>query len=185
MKIKWALNELRRQDNEPHRLTGTVDLESSLIERSEDILGASPIEIDGWIIVEGENMFIVDAMVSAGLTVPSTRSLKPVDIKCEAKLQETYLAPGFIPESKESLADDIVIELESHELDLQKSIEDSIILAIPSKVLSNEEASDNKLPKGNDWEVMTEESHKTSNQNRSEEDSPFAALKDLFPEDEK
>lgn len=183
MKIKWALNELRRNDNEPFRLQGEVDLEASLIERSNDIIKASPIQIDGWIIVEGDDTFIVDARLHTQLTVPSTRSLQPVDIQCDAKLSETYLAPGIIPESTESFADELLIELDLQELDLTKSIEDSIILAIPSKVLSDEESSDDNLPQGNDWEVMTEEIHKTASQKQSEEDSPFAALKDLFPED--
>lgn len=183
MKIKWALNELHRQDNEPFRLSGSVDLESSLTERSDEILKADPIEIDGWIIVEGESTYFVDANLSAKLTVPSTRSLEPVDIECEAKLQETYLAPGFVPESTESLEDDIVVELDSNELDLQKSIEDCIILAIPSKVLTASEAQSDDLPKGNDWEVLTEDAHRKAVNKQAAEDSPFAALKDLFPED--
>lgn len=183
MKIKWALNELQRQDNEPVRLLGEVDLESSLKERSDRILSASPTRIDGWIIVEGEDMFIVDAKLTTTLTVPSTRSLEPVDIECSAKLQETYLAPGYIPEAKESQTEDIVIELDEQELDIQKPIEDSTILAIPSRVLTEKEASDKDLPKGNNWEVVTEDGYEESGSMKSEEDSPFSVLKDLFPED--
>lgn len=37
MKIKWALNELRKRDNESIRLLGEVDLESSLKKRSDRI----------------------------------------------------------------------------------------------------------------------------------------------------
>lgn len=183
MKIKWALNELRKQDNEPIRLLGEVDLESSLKKRSDRISSASPTHIDGWIIVEGEDMFIVDATLTTTLTVPSTRSLEPVDIKCNAKLQETYLAPDYIPEDKESQTDDIVIELETQELDIKKPIEDSVLLAIPSRVLTDAEASDEDLPKGNDWEVMTEDHYQESGTMLSEENSPFSVLKDLFPED--
>ena len=184
MKIKWALNELRKQDNEPTRIQGQIDLESSLTKRSKSILAAGPVTIDGWIITEGEDAFIVDCNLRVALTVPSTRSLTPVDIDCRARLQETYLAPGREASQEDLDQDELVIQLDSQELDLQKPIEDSIILAIPTKVLTEEEEEKGIFPKGDDWEVMTEEGLKQQRKDQAQEDSPFAALKDLFPDED-
>jgi uncharacterized protein len=186
MKIKWALNELKKYSEEPLQISGQVDLEQHLQKRDEQILAASPIQLDGVLAVEELNEYLVDLHLHVTLTLPSSRSLTPVEVELSIPFSETYLAPGHLPDPEKYGEDEIVIELESEVLDLQKPLEDSILTAIPSQVLTEEEQQSNLMPSGNEWEVISEEDHHAglSKGKSSEEDSPFAALKDLFPEED-
>lgn len=186
MKIKWTLNELKKYKEEPLQLSGQVVLEKALQIRDENILAASPVQIEGWLVVENSHEYLVDLQLKSMLTLPSSRSLKPVDVEITILFSETYVAPGHIPDPDKYQEDEILIELESEVLELQKSIEDSILTSIPTQVFTEEELKKNDMPSGNDWEVVSEDSHYDDSKrgNSNEEDSPFAALKDLFSDEE-
>lgn len=185
MKIKWPLNELKKYSEEPLPLSGQVGLEKSLQEREEEILAASPLSIEGILVVEDSGEYLVDLQLNIELTLPSSRSLTPVDVELSIPFSETYLAPGHVPEEDKYMEDEIVIELEKEQLDLQKPLEDSVLAAIPTQVFTQEERENNVMPSGKEWEVISEEEHYAEKDKEpNEEDSPFAALKDLFPEEE-
>lgn len=182
MKIKWALNELRAKLHEAIKVEGDLpELIPSIKTRSDRIIDVSSIHIDGWLIVDSEDEFTVDATLTVEMTLPSTRSLEPVDITCNVLLSETYLSPGaeLVGDSQ---IKDMSIELDRDILDLQKPIEDSILVSLPTKVLTQEERESHVFPQGENWEVLEEGNKKaTSSMN---EDSPFSALKDLFPQED-
>lgn len=183
MKIKWSLNELRAKEEKAFKFSGEVDLESNLKDRDNQILKASNVEIEGWMIVESDDVFHVDAKLSLALTMPSTRSLKPVDVKLNVPFQETYLAPEAVIDAEESDTNDIIIELDSEVLDLSKPFEDSILTSLPTQVFTKEEREKDVMPEGKNWKVISEEDYESGEGRESnEEDSPFAALKDLFSE---
>lgn len=186
MKIKWALNELKKYSDEPLQLSGQVDLEEALQSRDNQVLAATPIQVNGILVVENQSEYLVDLQLTVGLTLPSSRSLDPVDVSLEIPFSETYLAPGHVPDPEKYTEEEIVIELESEVLDLQKPLEDSILAALPTQVLTKEEREKNIMPSGNEWEVISEEDHYAgaNKEGSNEENSPFAALKDLFPEDD-
>lgn len=180
MKIKWALNELRAKLHEAIKLEGDLsELISSIKDRSDRILDIADIHINGWLIVDSEDEFTVDATLTVEMTLPSTRSLEPVDITYEVALSETYISPGANVVG-DSQAEDMSIELNRDILDLQKPIEDSILISLPTKVLTQDERESHIFPQGDNWQVLEEGNEKaTSSMN---EDSPFSALRDLFPE---
>lgn len=184
MKIKWALNELRAHIHEPIKLEGSLDqLTDNLLKRSNDILDISSIHIDGWLIVDSKDEFTVDAELSLKLILPSTRSLEPVDVAYNVRLSETYLSPNFIPEEDIDYAEEVFIQLEKDILNLQKPIEDSILVSLPTKVLTQQERELDEFPQGDNWQVVSEDD-RTHLSLSSEEDSPFSALKELFPNED-
>lgn len=185
MKLKWALNELTAKSDEAFKIEGQHDLKNDLVNRSDDILAASPVEVEGWIIVESEDEIHVDGNLSVDLTMPSTRSLEPVDVKLNVKFQETYVTSDYTVDEEKYDSNDIIIQLEENYLDLTKPFSDSIILALPSQVLTKEERENNLMPEGNDWKVISEDAAATEGSEPNEEDSPFAVLKDLFEDENK
>ncbi|WP_018659467.1 YceD family protein [Allofustis seminis] len=183
MKLKWALTELRKQPNEPFIISGEADLKKDLMKRNKDIIDVSPIKISGSIVPENMDQFLVTATLQLTLVLPSTRSLTPTRVPLELPFTELYISPDRPAEEAEQ---DLVFHLEKHSIDLQKPIEDTILTALPLKVLTEEERKSEDLPSGNDWKMLSEEDYQ---QKRHEpvlsergSASPFAVLKDLFPE---
>ena len=53
-------------------------------------------------------------------------------------------------------------------MDLEASIIDNLLLAIPLQVLSEEERQNDDLPSGNDWQVISEDEYLSQKQAESE-----------------
>ncbi len=182
MKLKWSLVELAKYRNEPLVLDGKVDLTNSLKKRKKDLLDATPITITGFVRSESNNRFLVDVTLDVLLTLPSSRSLKPVDFNLTVPLTELYLAPNYSHDSTDDDLDNkIVISLEQDILDLKKPIEDTILAAIPMKILSEEEIESDERPSGEDWGLTLEDEmlSNSSEETGIPENNPFGVLKDL------
>jgi len=162
-------------------LDDQVDLTSSLKKRRDDLMDASPVNVQGAITAEANKRYFVDLTLDMTLTLPSSRSLEPVELDLTVPFSEVYLAPEAGQPAAEDLEDEVVFSLEQAILDLQKPIEDTILASIPMKILSEEEQNSSDLPNGKDWELKLEGDSETSNSDESEmpENSPFAVLKDL------
>jgi len=190
MKLKWSLAELHKQPAGILMLDEKVDMTDSLKKRDTELMDVSLIDIQGTISIEAYSRYFVDLTLNVILTLPSSRSLKPVKLDLTIPFSEVYLAPEAGQTAVETLEDEVVFSLEQDILDLQKPIEDTILAAIPMKVLSEDEKTSNDFPTGNDWEVKLEGETDSSNkkdETDTSENSPFAILKDLdldFSEDE-
>lgn len=190
MKLKWSLAELHKQPAGILMLDEKVDMTDSLKKRDTELMDVSLIDIQGTISIEASSRYFVDLTLNVILTLPSSRSLKPVKLDLTIPFSEVYLAPEAGQTAVETLEDEVVFSLEQDILDLQKPIEDTILAAIPMKVLSEDEKTSNDFPTGNDWEVKLEgEADSSNNKDDADtsENSPFAILKDLdldFSKDE-
>ena len=190
MKLKWSLAELQRYRNGYYPISGVVNLTNALKNRKDDLIDASPVEIEGTISLEGSDKYYVDLKLDLTLTMPSSRSLEPVELDMTLPFHEVYLAPDArIVASEEEFEDDLLFSLEKDILDLQKPIEDTILASIPLKVLSEEEQDSYELPSGRDWSMRIEDemgSETVSDESAKSKASPFDILKDmdLFSEDE-
>ncbi|MCD8505868.1 MAG: DUF177 domain-containing protein, partial [Alkalibacterium thalassium] len=91
MKTKWALNELKRYQDQPLKLDGTVDFSESLKNRDNEILYAEPIQIRGTLENEKNEVYYVDLVLDTVLTMPSSRSLEPVKVQLTIPFSEIYL----------------------------------------------------------------------------------------------
>jgi len=197
MKLKWSLQELHKHQGEFFPINGQADLTNALKERKASLIDASSIAVEGTMSIEVMQRYFVDLILTYSLTLPSTRSLEPVELTFEIPFNEVYIAPDAVDfEDEESdiededLEESAVFSLEKDILDLQKPIEDTILASIPMKVLSEEEQNTDELPAGHDWEVVREEDIDLAEPEEEEstepENSPFSVLKevDLFDEDE-
>jgi len=184
MKIKWALSELKKYQDSPLTLNGSVDLEKSLKERDSDVIAASPVFLDGIITVDEKSVYYVDVTLKVKVTLPSSRSLEPVDVSMNIPFSEIYLAPDS-PVSLEQFSEDELVErLSADTLDLKKPVEDAILTSKPSQIFTAEERETDDMPSGKDWVVLPEDQHNNdSNSSNDEGDPRFSVLKDLFKED--
>lgn len=190
MKLKWSLAELQRYRNDYYPVSGVVNLTNALKNRKDDLIDASSIEIEGTITLEGSDKYYVDLTLDLTLTLPSSRSLEPVDLDMTLPFHEVYLAPDArILASEDEIEDDLYFYLMKDILDLQIPIEDTILASIPLKVLSKKEQDSYELPSGQDWSMRLEDemdSKPVSDESAKSKASPFDILKDmdLFSEDE-
>jgi len=197
MKLKWSLQELHKHQGEVFPINDQADLTNALKERKPSLIDASSIAVEGTMSIEVMQRYFVDLTLTYSLTLPSTRSLEPVELDFQIPFNEVYIAPDAVDfEDEESdvededLEESAVFSLEKDILDLQKPIEDTILASIPMKVLSEEERNTDELPAGHDWEVVREEDVDLAEPEEEEstepENSPFSVLKeiDLFDEDE-
>ncbi|MFQ7235077.1 MAG: YceD family protein, partial [Enterococcus hulanensis] len=86
--------------------------------------------------------------------------------------------------SMEEERDEEILVLDNDTIDLTDSIEDNILLAIPLQVFTEEEQNSSDLPKGNDWEVVSEEEYLQKKESAETIDPRLAKLSELFNESE-
>lgn len=179
--MKWSLNELQRYQDEPLQLDSTLDLSALLTERfPEDILAVKHVKISGYLSYDKADV-MVTLKVETTITVPSSRSLRPVDLPLSFKYTEFYL--GDAEHVKKYEDSDTVIVLDDDKMiDLDEAVAENIVLQIPMQVLSKEEQQSNEFPAGNGWEVISEEEYVANETEPKKVDPRLAKLKELFPD---
>lgn len=178
--MKWSLNELHRYSDEPLHFNSTFDLKASLIKRfPKEILDAQPMKVDGYVNYDDGDA-TVSAHVQGQITVPSSRSLQPVQMTLDFDYSETYTVGEDHLERYED--DDVVFVLphDHQTIDFDKSLVENIYEQIPTRVLTPDEQLHDKLPSGKGWAVTEEVAQE--HQDTDHVDPRFAKLKNLFPD---
>ena len=178
--MKWSLNELHRYSDEPLHFNSTFDLKASLTKRfPKEILDAQPVKVDGYVNYNNGDA-TVSANVKGQITVPSSRSLEPVQMPLDFDLSETYTADESHLDRYED--DEVVFVLpRNHQvIDFDNSLVENIYEQIPTRVLTPDEQLHDELPSGKGWSVTEEATH--DNQDTNHVDPRFAKLKNLFPD---
>lgn len=179
--MKFSLQELKKYYQKPLEIQEVLDLKESLMARNKEILDVSKVEVSGFLAPSPKET-IAHLQISATLTLPSTRSLKEVALPLNFSVEEVYLT-----EEQQALAqldEEDFILLEGNTLDLVAAVEDYLLLAIPSQILTSEEKSGQPLPGGSFWQVMSEEDYEKEKLAKETEIDPrLAKLGDLFKED--
>lgn len=159
--MKWALLELNKYKDSPLKFKEELNLTESLIKREEMILDVAPIKVTGELRVTDYD-YVVDFNVETILTLPSTRSLEPVEVPLEFMVTEIYMTPEQFTIRKEFLLDEeMIMVLDKDLIDLSEAIEDHILLSIPLQVLTPAEKQSHQSIKGEAWELMSEEAFLT------------------------
>lgn len=181
--MKWSLLELNKYKDDPCEFSETLDLKASLMQRDVLILDVSPVSVNGSLTV-GKDEYLVHYLIDVTVTVPSSRSLTPVPLPLRIEVDEVFMTLEQYQRKDERLADEEVIVLEKPTINLTESVEDNILLAIPLQVLSEEERLSNEMPKGSDWEVLSEENYLKRKQEEAQQttDPRLAKLSELFNE---
>ncbi|MGM0217396.1 YceD family protein [Enterococcus sp. AZ126] len=181
--MKWSLLELNKYKDKPCEFSETLNLKESLMKRDNLILDVSPVKATGLLTV-GKEEYLLHYQIDVIVTVPSSRSLTPVPLKLLINVDEVFMTLEQYQQRDERLADEEIILLEKPTIDLDESVEDNILLSIPIQVLSDEEQTSHDMPKGNDWEVLSEEDYVQKRQEEAQQtmDPRLAKLSELFSE---
>ncbi|MFC6170638.1 YceD family protein [Loigolactobacillus jiayinensis] len=180
--MKWSLLELEKYQQEPLPLADTLDLKADLLKRDPQIIDVSPIAVSGLVSLD-QSTITAHVVVTGTLTLPSTRSLKPVALPLDFEFTEIYVPADQRKLAEEDQADTVIV-LENETLDLDSAVVDNILLNVPMQVLTPHEREDEAdMPKGNDWEVISEDDYDQLLEARKQQGDPrFAQLKGLFDE---
>ncbi|UUV99383.1 YceD family protein [Vagococcus luciliae] len=185
--MKWALSELNKFRGSQVDFLETIDLSASLKKREPSIIDISPIKVNGFLEVD-EIGYYAHMTIETILTVPSSRSLEPVELPLNLLIDEEYMTPKQYDALKDVSDDEksLIIILEKDLIDLTEAIEDFILLNLPLQVLTEEEKQSTELPKGDFWQVVSEDDIKVEQETEAAStiDPRLAKLSDFFKEDE-
>ncbi len=180
--MKWSIIELRRYQEEPLNFSDTMDVSESLKQRDSEILAVAPVKVTG-ILSVGKKEYILHYRLTTTVTVPSSRSLEPVDLPLDLSVDELFMTQEQWSAQVDDREEEIIV-LDSDTIDLTDSVEDNILLAIPLQVLTDEEKDAKDLPKGNDWQVVSEEEYLAKKEQAETIDPRLAKLSELFNEED-
>ncbi|MBG9367488.1 YceD family protein [Streptococcus sp. NLN64] len=176
----FHLQEIRRKP-EGIAFDQELSLLADLQERNPEILDLQKVKAIGQVVYE-DGLYFLTYNLSYDITLASSRSLEPVSLKENFPVSEVFgdTADAASLSEEESL---FLLPIEGDGISLEDSVADNILLEIPLKVLTPEEAEEDTMPAGNSWQVLTEEDFAQQQAAAKEESNPFASLKDLFTEE--
>ncbi|AEV95384.1 YceD family protein [Pediococcus claussenii] len=177
--MQLYFSELRKH-REPYSFEETLDLEQQLKERFPDlVLGCSLIEFSG-LVVTDHSAVTIDARIVCELTVPSTRSLAPVQLKLDFPVNEIYVEDDAKLDDYSD--EEVVVVVEDDVIDLNRAVEDNIVLQVPMQVLTSDEVAKGTMPSGNGWQVRSEKDEQAEATKNI--DPRLAKLQDLFKDND-
>lgn len=177
--LNWKIDELQKFKNHPTEFDEILDLTEELKGRDERVLDVSPVKVKGHIFYD-QGLWFTDFDVEADVTVPSTRSLEPVDVKISSHFTEAYQEN---PEDEIEIDDEeMIMELEDDGINIERAAADNILLSIPSRLLTKKEENDDIMPQGQNWQVISEEEYEEEN-DKPKPNPEFEKLKGMFKDD--
>ena len=178
--MKWTIRKLRDSRDELVPIEVDVDIKEQAISRDDSIIHLEPVHVSGYFVVR-EPDIILHCNADVVITLPSTRSLKPVEVDLTFPIKERYVYP-----EDDVNADDYeetTIVLEHDYINLEQAVLETLLLSLPQRVVGPDEVEED-LPKGNHWAVLTEdEYHQQQDEAKPEIDPRLAKLQSLLNED--
>lgn len=188
--MKISVKQLQDSQGIPNYFDTEINVEEALKQRDDSILAVSPAHIKGFLVYQNESV-VAQFTCDVDITLPSSRSLEPVVVPLHIDIVERYVPSHYSVDEKELTEiekelTEIVMPLDGDWIDLEPAVEDHILLSIPLQVLSQEELSEDKMPSGNDWEVVTQEALEERRKQQKEQsvDPRLASLQSFFEKDE-
>jgi len=157
-----------------------LDLAEELKERNPEILDVQDILAKGKVQYE-DGLYFLDYDLSYTITLTSSRSMEPVELKESYLVNEIFMEEGQAA-SQELIDQDLVLPIENGEINIAESVADNILMNIPLKILTAEEEAGQGFLSGQDWQIMTEEEFAAAQKAQKEKNNPFASLQGLFDE---
>ena len=177
LSMKWSLNEVTKKKHID--FAEKLDLREELTSRSAEILDCALIEVEGKVSYE-DGLFYLDYHLKTVLTLPSSRSLKPVEYPMQVSVNEIFTTEEKARGDQDLLENDLIFVLDKDLINLDESVADNILLEIPLRLLAKDEEKE-EMPEGKFWSVLTEEDYaKQQEEKQVEKKSPFAGLDGLF-----
>lgn len=168
IQMKWSLVELEKYQETPLQFSETLDLKRELMNRDKQILDLSSVKVEGMVVVEDTD-YILHYTVEATITLPSSRSLEPVELPMNFSVDEVFMTPEQYERLDESAQTEDILILEKQQLDLNDSVMDNILLRIPLQVFTEDEKQLGTMPSGEDWAVISEDEYNQQKETEKEE----------------
>ena len=153
-----------------------LDLAEELKERNPEILDVQDIVAKGKVQYE-DGLYFLDYDLSYTITLTSSRSMEPVELKESYLVNEIFMEEGQAA-SQDMIDQDLVLPIENGEINIAESVADNILM----NILTAEEEAGQGFLSGQDWQVMTEEEFAAAQEAQKEKNNPFAGLQGLFDE---
>ena len=77
--MKWSIQELRQIASQPMMIQESVDMKKQMKAVIPELIDMSPVSVDGMVLYE-EHTVLTQLRLALKMTMPSTRSLEPVEI---------------------------------------------------------------------------------------------------------
>lgn len=178
--MKWTIRKLRESKDQLVSIDVTLDINEQATSRDASIIHLEPVHVSGYFVVREQDI-VLHCQSKAVVTLPSTRSLKPVPVNLEFTVDERY-----VYEENDAYTDEYeetTIVLEHDYIDLEQAVLETLLLNLPQRVVGEDDEV-TALPKGDDWTVLTEdEYHQQQQAAKPEIDPRLAKLQSLLNED--
>ena len=181
--MKWQFSELQTYKDEPLPFNEKVTLKEDLLTPFGDVIkDITPVNVSGFAQSDDDDV-LIHAHVTGELVTPSTRSLQPVTLPIDLDIDEIYIQDK---EHEERYSDEeSVIVVDDGKINFDEAILEYIVLSIPLQVLTEEEETNETMPTGEDWSVISEETFEKKKQETKQQNTPLSGLADLLKDDEK
>lgn len=170
------IQEIRKNPDGPLRKSWTWQ---KLKERNPEILDVQDIVAKGKVQYE-DGLYFLDYDLSYTITLTSSRSMEPVELKRSYLVNEIFMEEGQAA-SQDLIDRDLVLPIENGEINIARECSWQYLMNIPLKILTAEEEAGQGFLSGQDWQVMTEEEFAAA-QAAQRKNNPFAGLQGLFDE---
>ena len=128
--LKFSYSQIKNSRNPLTHVDENVELSKEFFDRSKELLeDAKNVHVTGDFFYD-EPFVTGNFTVEADVVVPSTRSLKPVKMHQKFNFTENY---SEVEPTQEQLdEEDTIVTVKDDTIDLQKAVEDNLLLSLPS-----------------------------------------------------
>ncbi|GAK04064.1 ribosomal protein L32p [Geomicrobium sp. JCM 19037] len=176
--MRWTIQQLLTSRSERVDIDKVVDV-TELTERDRELRHVSPVRVHGYVMIDRQYAtFHLHA--EGSMTLPCARTLRDTIVPFDIAFTERFRIDGA-PISNE---DETLHEPENGYVDLLPYIKENILLAIPIRVINDDQdPSDDTPNQGNGWEIVLDEDHKKTDE-KTAVDPRLKDLAKFFEDDQ-
>jgi len=180
--MKFILNQIKRDTvNGPLTFDKVVDL-TELESMENDIRKIKPVRVQGECDIDGDEI-IFTLNISGEMILPCARTLTDVPYPFDINEVEVFSTSAYY--GKEEIENEIY-PVEGEVLDLTPRLLENILLAIPFRVITeDEEVLKSAIYEGDGWELSFEEDEEEKEQQDESIDPRLQKLQSLLDKNEK
>ncbi|KXT75222.1 YceD family protein [Streptococcus sp. DD12] len=177
------LKDIQKAGGEGLSISETLQLADEIKQRDPQVEELTPVQVEGH-VSEEDGLYVLTYQMTYTITLPSSRSLQPVALEFNEPVTEIFVQASQLDQHRQLVDDDLALLVEGDRIDLSESVVDNILMAIPLRVLTDEEVAGAGMVSGKEWEILSEEDYQARKEAKKAAENPFGALSDLFSDEE-
>lgn len=180
--MKWTIRQIREDKDDLLNFDVELSIFDQIKLRDDSIIDLDPVRVVGYFVAYEQNI-VLHCQLTTVITLPSSRSLKPVRVDLSVPISERYFLRGQAYNAEDY--EETAIELEFDYIDLDAAVIDVVLLNLPVRVIAPDE-EDGAMPSGKNWTVVTEDAYNAQKVEEQVEsvDPRFEALRTLKLKDD-